>query len=423
MSFGAWAYGVATRLLAPFVPILLSRRARLGKDDPARLNERLSKDLPARPAGRLVWMHGASVGESQILLGLSEKMSARAKDLFFLFTSQTLTSAQLVAGRGSPRTLHQMAPVDTPGGARRFIAHWKPDLAVFAEGEIWPNLIQVTKRSKCSMALVNARMTQNSRSSWARWPGFSRRLFGAFDLVLPADEDTRNSIARLSGKSIPSPINLKRGLPPPPADQALIDSFRATFLRGRKCLLAASTHEGEEDLFLDACSQLPDNTALIIAPRHPDRGEHVGEVLASRGLSFARRSQAEDANSDMRVLLADTIGEMGVWYRLADAVFLGGASKPDIGGHNPIEPLQLQRPTITGPHGHNFEDLFDQLKQDGLLEIATSTEDLSTWFRTVLDGTTQLDPAALDAFRENASQPLEDAATSLLALIPDEVSQ
>lgn len=417
MTPGSILYRLASYGLSPLVPALLARRLKAGKEDPARLPERLARSLPERPSGELVWMHGASVGECQILLGLAERMAERAPGLSFLITSQTLTSARLVASRALHRTLHQMAPVDTPGAARRFMRHWQPDLAVLAEGEIWPNLIGEARRWGCPLALVNARMTERSRKSWARWPGLSRRLFGAFDLVLPADEATGQAISALSGRPVAPASNLKRGLAPPMADPAEFDEFRSRFVAGRKCLLAASTHEGEESLFLEAAATLGPDVAMVIAPRHPERGPALAAELERRGLAFSRRSAREPVAAHHRVLLADTIGEMGLWYRLADLVFLGGASRPGIGGHNPIEPLQLHRPVITGPHGFNFEALFAELCDCGLLTIVTDGEALARAMADHLEGAAQVDFVALEAFLAQSAQPLREASKALLDLM------
>ncbi|MEM1151744.1 MAG: glycosyltransferase N-terminal domain-containing protein [Pseudomonadota bacterium] len=417
MSPGALLYRLATRGLAPFLPVLLHHRIRTGKEDASRRNERFARHLASRPEGRLVWMHGASVGESQLLIGLAELMAERRKGLSFLFTSQTQTSAQLVSSRAPVGALHQMAPIDTPGAAKRFVGHWRPDLAIFAEGEIWPNLIAELSRTNRPLALVNARMTERSRKGWAKWPGFSKRLFGAFDLILPADKETGQALTELSGKPVADVSNLKRGLPPPPVDRQEQEALEHGFLAGRACLVAASTHPGEEALFLDAASHLNDEVALIIAPRHPERGPEIAAELSRRGLEFARRSAGDRAERDHDALLADTIGEMGLWYRLSDLVFLGGASVEGIGGHNPIEPLQLERAVITGPHGFNFQSLFRELSDTGLLNVVDGEVALSKAFIHGLKGETPIDGTALKAFLAKSEEPLRNASESLLKLL------
>jgi len=416
---GLVLYRLATLGLAPFVPWILSRRARAGKENPGRLNERLARQLPKRPPGPLVWMHGASVGEAQILLGLAGKLAARDQGLSFLLTCQTMTAAHLIGGRLPPGGLQQMAPVDTPAAARRFLAHWRPDLAVLAEGEIWPNLLVGAASRGTPLALVNARMTRKSISSWARWPATSRRLFGSFDLILPADADTASSLEALSGKPVNAASNLKRGLAPPAVDGQAVEHMRGHFLAGRKCILAASTHPGEEEVFLQAARTAALDAALVIALRHPERAKDVAELLSREGLSFVRRSLNEQPTGSTRVLLADTIGEMGLWYRLADAVFLGGASVEGIGGHNPIEPLQLGKRLVTGPYGFNFHDLFSELSERGLVDIAASPDALSQALREHLSPMDASMSDTLGSFLRDAETPLEQAAGALVALMQD----
>ena len=417
MSLGQFLYTSATWGLSPLVPVLLSLRSRRGKEDPARLNERLARDLTERPVGRLVWMHGASVGESQILLGFADQMSQLDGDMRFLFSCQTLTASRLITDRKPDGSLHQMAPVDTPAIARRFLDHWHPDLAVFAEGEIWPNLLREARRQGVPSILANARMTEKSQRSWARWPTLARNLFGGFDLILPADDKTASSMKALAGKPVQAPHNLKRGLPPPPVNSCEVQKLNRDFVAGRPCIVAASTHPGEEQLVLDAIGALNDDVVLVLVPRHPERGAEVSELLLNRGLNFSRRSLGENADAHTSVLLADTIGEMGLWFALADAVFLGGASVEGIGGHNPIEPLQLGKPVVTGPHGFNFQDLFDDLQSTDLLTIARDGDELARCLRDFADGTARLPESALASFLNEAKGPLKAAARDALALL------
>lgn len=420
MSLGGGLHALASRALGLALPLILSRRVRAGKEDPARLNERRAMDLPPRPEGPLVWLHGASVGESLLLLGIAERLLEESS-VTLLFTSQTQTSARLLADRLPPRALHQMAPVDTPAIARRFIRHWRPDLAVVAEGEVWPNLLREVKTSGAQLALVNARMTEKSRKGWAKWPGFSRTVFSRFDAILAADAGTAEALTALSGKPVAQPGNLKSALPPPLAAPGAFEALKAGFLAGRACALAASTHPGEEEVFLDAALALSPRPALILAPRHPERAEAILERLTARGLQVARRSAGEPPTADTDLLLADTIGEMGLWYRLADAVFLGGATSEGIGGHNPIEPLQLGKHVITGPHGFNFAELFPELKAAGALDIVESVEDLRAALQADLEGTTpQPDQAALDAFFARAASPMTETVNTLLGLLGPE---
>jgi 3-deoxy-D-manno-octulosonic-acid transferase len=192
-------YAAATGLLEPLGPALLRGRARRGKEDPDRLGERLGRPSIPRPPGPLVWLHGVSVGETTSLLPLVAALRARRPGLTLLVTSGTVTAARLLAARLPKGVIHQFAPVDTPGAARRFLDHWQPALAVFVESEIWPNLILSAKSRGTRLALLSARMTEASAARWARWPGSAHALMSAFDLILPQDTATDARIRRLGG--------------------------------------------------------------------------------------------------------------------------------------------------------------------------------------------------------------------------------
>lgn len=382
MPPGLFLYGLITRLVAPLLGWLLSSRVRQGKEDGGRINERRAKALTQRPDGPLIWMHAASVGESQLQLAIACELLEQRSDLNILFTCQTQTAAGLIVKRFSDDavlarhwTLQQMAPLDTPGAAKRFIDHWKPDIGIFAEGEIWPNLLTELRKSGGKSALVNARMTEKSILGWQRWPRTARQMFSNFDLILASDLQTATGLSALAGRDVSVAGNLKSSLPPPKADLAELGVLQ-TQLAGRKILVAASTHAGEEALVLDALMQMQPRPFAIIAPRHPDRGDEIRRLIDLSNLSVSQRSDAEAIEPGTDILLADTLGEMGLWYRLADTVYLGGGHAPGVGGHNPLEPLQLGKPVLTGPSVFNFKDLMAELAEKGGVQFIADSEAL-----------------------------------------------
>lgn len=412
------AYRLATRAASPVIPILLRQRVRSGREDAFRLNERLARRLPARADGRLVWCHGASVGETRLLLGLGERLLARHPDLCLLFTCQTQTGAALLAASDQLTCQRQMAPIDTPAIAGRFMAHWQPDLAVFAEGEIWPNLLETLRARETPTALINARMTARSLKGWARVPATARRLFGGFDVLLAADPGTAAGLETLTGRPVQVSGNLKSALPPPPAPAETIARFAGAFVGGRACLVAASTHPGEEAALVEAWQRLTPRPALILAPRHPERGDSLARWLEAAGHDPVQRSRQPDVVPPATsVLLADTMGEMGLWYRLADLVYLGGGHAEGVGGHNPLEPLQLGKPIVTGPRTHNFENLMAELAALGVVRVTSEAADaLSQALEAGLRlGTQEWDQAGVARFLAGADAPM---ATTLAALDP-----
>ena len=352
-------YAAATGLLEPLVPALLRDRARRGKEDATRLGERMGRAGCGRPAGPLVWLHAVSVGESLSLLPLIEALRARRPGLNLLVTSATRTSAEVLGARLPAGVLHQFAPVDAPGAVARFLDHWRPDLAIFSESELWPNLILAARRRGVPLALASARMREDSAAGWARAPGSARALLRAFDVVMPQE---RASAARLEalGARVGPLLNLKLVGEAPPADEAELARLRKA-IGDRPVVLAASTHPGEERLIAEALRGSLDGALLIIAPRHPDRGEAIVDDLAGAGLVCPRRSRGDRPPDGVGVYLADTLGELGLFLRLAQVVIMGGSFVAGVGGHNPLEAARLARPVVTGPDVFNARAIYDEM--------------------------------------------------------------
>lgn len=411
---GLYLYSALTSTLTPFLGVIFRRRAKRGKEDAARYNERIARTLPPRPVGPLVWLHGASIGESQILMDVGNRLRGRSPDLTVLITTQTLTSATLIGAALPANTIHQMAPVDTPAVAKRFIAHWQPDACIFGEGEIWPNLIMAAQNAGAKCALVNARMTKSSLKGWQRWGGIARKLLAPFDVILAADKPTAKGLSRILGHDIHTPGNLKTALRISPPTDAMLDNLANAFIGPRKCLLAASTHPGEDDLFLDAIKDLPE-TVGIIAPRHPDRADSIRKSIESRGLTCAQRSLGEIPTRKTDILLADTVGEMGLWYSLADAVYLGGAHTAGVGGHNPLEAIRFSKPVVTGPDAFNFSAMMDDLEQQHLI---TRVPNDAAALQQALADAPPPDEDVLAELATEAEAPMNTTIDALAALLP-----
>lgn len=403
-------YGAATALLEPLAPGLLRARARRGKEDAARLGERLGRSGQPRPGGPLVWLHGVSVGETTSLLPLVTALRARRPDLTILVTSGTVTAAALLAQRLPDGVIHQFAPVDGPGAVGRFLDHWKPGLAVFVESELWPNLILQAKARGVRLALLSARMTRKSADGWARRPASARALLSAFDLILPQDDATDGHLRRLG--AVPGPrLNLKLIGDPLPCDTAELDRLRAAYT-GRKVVLAASTHPGEEPLIANAVRRAGRNAALVIAPRHPDRGPEIAEMLGA-GL----RSQGAAPGG---VYVADTLGELGLFFRLADVVVMGGGFVPGIGGHNPMEPARIGRPILTGRFAFNAADVYAEMFAEACAIEAADGAALAGHIAGLLDNpmiVRRMGEAAL-AYAGRQGAALDDAMARLQPLLP-----
>lgn len=378
-------YAAATGLLEPLAPMLLRRRARGGKEDPTRLAERLGRPKLTRPPGPLVWLHGVSVGESLSLLPLIEALRTRRPDLNILVTSGTATSAEVLAKRLPAGVIHQFAPIDAPGAARRFLEHWRPGAALFVESELWPNLIVAAKARGVRLALLSARMTEASAEGWGRAAGTARTLLQAFDLVLPQDTATEARLSRLGAKVGPH-LNLKLVGFAPPVDAAAVAALKAG-AGARKIVLAASTHPGEESLIAEAfrvATAEGPQALLVVAPRHPDRGQQIAADLQGLGFTVARRALGEPLRPMTAAYVADTLGELGAFYSAADVVVMGGSFVEAVGGHNPLEAARLEAAIVTGPHVFNAQAIYAEIFADGAAIEAKDPAALARHIRGLL---------------------------------------
>jgi 3-deoxy-D-manno-octulosonic-acid transferase len=379
-------YRAATTLLGPLAGLWLDARARRGKEDPARVGERFGRYSRERPAGPLVWLHAASVGESGVAFALIDALGARDPALRFLLSTGTRTSAELAAKRGDARTTHVYAPLDRPDTVGRFLDYWRPDLGVFVESEIWPNLILEAERRGVALALVNARMSVNTLRRWRRWSATGRRLLRAFAFVSAADERTASLLRRLRDGAIPAPANLKLAAPAPHPDAQKQAALLAA-MEGRPCWLAASTHAGEDELALAAHERIRavfPNSLLIIAPRHPERGEAISKLAGGA----PRRSRGQPI-SGAPVYVADTMGELGMLYSVASVALVAGSLAPHLKGHNPIEPAKAGAAMIVGPHVESFQDLYDALVAAGGVRRAEDAASLADAVLTLWRDETQ----------------------------------
>lgn len=358
------AYRAATTLLSPFAPALLRWRAGKGKEDPDRLGERRARPGRARPEGDLVWAHGASIGETQALLPVVEALVGRG--LKVLVTSGTRTSAEILDRRLPPGARHQYLPLDVPHLVARFLEHWRPHLALFAESEIWPNTILELDRRGVPLILVNGRVSMRSFEGWRRAPEAARALFGRFALCLAQSQADAERLTALGARQAAVAGNLKFDIAPLPADPAAVEGL-ASLLTGRPLWMAASTHPGEEESVVWAHLALRERLPgllTFLAPRHPARGDEIATYATSAGLALNRRSQggAPEAAGDLH--LVDTVGDLGLFYRLVPLVFMGGSLVPH-GGQNPIEPSRLGAAILHGPHVSNFTEVYEALDRSG----------------------------------------------------------
>ncbi len=416
-------YRALTSAARPLAGALIAYRTRRGKEDPERRGERLGRSRVPRPDGPLVWANAVSVGEAVAVMPLVQRLLHDYPQLSVLITTTTVTSARVVQRQLPPGAIHQFAPFDSPAFVHRFLAHWQPDIVIFAESELWPNMLSAVRRSPARAALVNARMSQRSHARWQRAPNSIQWLLSSFDICLAQSAGDAERLSELGDRDVFATGNIKFDVPAPDADAAELAIFRAAFA-ARPRWAAVSTHPGEEDIVEQAHSVLTrqrPGLATLIAPRHPERGVEIANMLAGRGYDVQLRSKNPQPKREAAFYIFDTIGELGLLFRSVPAVFMGG-SLVRHGGQNPIEPTKVGCAIVHGPHIGNFAEVYGALDVSGGAQTVSGAIQLAQAIGPLIDNRQKaalranaaeaaLEPysGALDRTMR-ALQPLVDAA-------------
>lgn len=397
-----WLYKKLMTLGVPAIRLVLARRVKEGKEDASRLGERMGVPSHPRPAGSVIWVHVASVGEAQSMLPLIDLILRQFPAASVLVTSITVTSASLLQSRLPERAFHQYLPVDNPAWVRAFLDHWQPNLALWAESELWPNMLHTVWKRRLPLALINARMSPKSHRNWIYARKSIQELLAAFTVILCQTMDDASRYLNLGARSVAVTGNIKFSADPLPCDEADLRALREK-TAGRPIWLYASTHDGEESL---ACAlhkslaqEIP-NLLTIIAPRHPARGDAIFALCAQEGLRTCRRGETKNlpAPND-QIYLADTMGELGLLYRIAPVSCIGRSFSLDGGGgHNPLEAALLGSAVLHGPHVQNLQQIFDDMDRDGAALCLKNPEEMVLTLRRVLTSPDELKSRAEKAY-------------------------
>jgi 3-deoxy-D-manno-octulosonic-acid transferase len=405
------AYLLAARAIPLFAPGVLRRRLARGKEDPARWREKLGEATAARPEGRLIWLHAVGIGEVMALRGLIAAMAEADPELRFLVTSTARSSAEVMAGNLPARTQHQFLPLDAPGYLARFLDHWRPDLSIWAEQDLWPGAVVAAARRGIPLALVNARMNDAAFARRQRWRGLFADLYARFSLIAAQDAATAAHLAALGAKGVQVTGSLKSAAPALAVDAVALEALRAA-VAGRKVWVAASTHAEDEAVVVATQAALwraDPRWLLILVPRVPSRRAEICAAVPE-GVPLTVRSLGEGPTG--AVYLADTVGELGLWYRLAPVAVMGGTFGP-VQGHNPWEPACLGVAVLHGPNVANFAADYAALQGAGAA-VAVTPEGLAA----ALSGDVAGMGAKGQALAEGGRQGLQPLAAALLALGP-----
>ncbi len=356
----------------------IKKRQEKGKEDIKRANERIGRPKIKRPEGKLVWLHGASVGESVSMLPLINRLLENYPDLNIMVTTGTMTSAEVMAKRLPERAFHQYIPIDNPLFTKRFLKHWQPDVALWFESEFWPAMLSSIKKRHIPLILINGRISNKTFKRWQQFDFISKELLSCITFCLGQSEEDAYRLRVLGAKNATCLGNLKYAGLPLPIDKEKKEEILAQ-IGERPFWLASSTHNDEElriaKMHKKLQKQFP-NLLTIIVPRHPQRGTEIQKQLQDIGIKSALRSAGETISADTNIYIGDTIGEMGIWYDISPITFIGGSLIPH-GGQNFIEPSRMRNAVLVGPHMHNFSDVVNRSKKADALIQVLDTEELS----------------------------------------------
>ncbi len=388
-------YFAVSALLAPILPLWLEYRRLRGKEDAKRSPERFGIASYYRPHGMLLWIHAASVGEANSVLYFIGELRRQCPDVHILVTTGTVTSARLMQSRLPKGVIHQYVPVDTPQATHRFMRHWRPDVALWVESELWPNLIESADRWNCTMGIINGRMSEKSFRMWNKLASLSQRMMRAFDVIYAQTPKDAARFETLGAKRVFCHGNMKFDALPLACNESVLLALKQA-IGNRPVWLAASTHPGEEEQIVAAArviQQARKNLLTIIVPRHPNRGHDIAALTKS---NTAIRSHSQGIAAQTEFYIADTLGELGLFYRLCDVAFMGGSLVPH-GGQNPLEPAHLSCTLLAGPHTHNFKDIYIEMEKSQACVRVTNAQDLAAQVINLMGN-----PARANDLRQNA---------------------
>lgn len=388
----------------PALSLLLHKRKKKNKEHPTRYVEKKGWATIPRPQGNLIWIHGASVGETMSVLSLIDHLLKQSKDLHILVTSGTLTSSEMMRKHLPERAFHQFLPLDHPKWIENFLNHWDPSLVLWLESELWPNFLSRIKKRKVPLILLNGRMSPRSFKGWSRFPKTSEKLLSYFDKILVQRDEDKKSFGALAGKTQSKNISvtgsIKYAANPLTFSVQELDILKNK-TKGRKIILFSSTHEGEEEICIrvhkDLKKTYPDLLTILV-PRHPVRADKIEALIKKGKLKSARRSNGESIVKSTDIYLADTLGELGLFYSLSDICVIGGSFTP-IGGHNPIEAAQLNCAILYGPHVFNFSQTCDNLEKENAALRCDDINALTQNLRTLLNSKEKVKKLSMNAFK------------------------
>lgn len=371
-------YNIFLTILTPFIYLYILLRIFKGKEDPKRIKERFGFYKKSFNEGGVIWFHAASLGEAVSVLMLVEKLTASFPKCNFLFTSGTINSARVLGQRLPKNVIHQYIPIDKKAYVNRFLNHFKPDVGIFVESELWPNLIVESSKRNIELILVNAKLSDKSYKKATKHKELYKLLFSKFSLVMAQSQEYKEKLTHFVENNLVVIKNLKFDANPLKADAIEVGNY-LNQLRDRKIFLAVSTHEGEEQIIINTHRKLKEkfkNLVTIICPRHPIRTKSIEKIIEKAGLNYALRTNTKSISASVDIYVANTVGELGLFFRISEFCLVGGSLVPNVGGHNPIEPAKLNLAVLSGSYVENFKEIYEEMQRANAVTMVANEDDL-----------------------------------------------
>ena len=376
-------YQLLTIILSPLIDIFMLIRLLRGKEDKVRFKERFGYSTIARPEGKVIWFQCASVGESNSAMPLIDKIIEKYNEnVTVLITTGTTTSASTIYKKIADRKniIHQYTPIDKYFVIKRFLKHWKPDVLITVESEIWPNMITMTHKIGDKVMIVNAKISEKSFRRWKKFKSLKESVFDSIDICYPQSQDDQFRLINLGIQNTIYLGNLKFDIPKLKVDKDFLKNLQES-TEGRHVVLCASAHDEEKEKVAEIYKELQNNFSdliFIVAIRHPNKSGKFYNYFMSQDLDVKRKSEGEVIDLDTNIYLYDEMGQMGTLYEFSNIVLMCGSLVPHIGGHNPVEAGKHNCAILTGPYISSNKSLFVELKKNNACIICEGKDDVLT---------------------------------------------
>ena len=370
-------YKKLSNFLIPIVFLFFVFRLLKKKETLVSLKQKFGIYLLRKPRKKIIWLNAVSIGESLSVMSVIKEIN-KSKKYKILLTTSTTTSARIIKKRYPYLLIHQFAPLDIPLIINKFLTHWDPEVAIFSESELWPNLLSLTKQKGIKLVLLNGRMSMKTFENWSNFPKTSKKMLKKFDLSLIQDNDSYERFKKLGLENIKHVGNLKFISEKPPVSNKDFIILKRE-LRKKLVICVCSSHFNEEEIILETYVELKkkiSNLFLIIIPRHISRKDEIKKIFKLKKINYSVRSE-KSKNKYSECLLADTFGEVGLFLKISDIVLMGGSFIKK-GGQNPIEASFFKCPTIIGPYHENFGEVVKILKKNDAILVANNVVQLSS---------------------------------------------